>query len=82
MTGGSTPLFLNSKITKYNFESEESVYPHFHHALEEHIDIALNRRVHTTTLERLAEIVENFMVSYADKQEEEKKIKKTVDKTK
>lgn len=64
-----------SKITKYKFESEESVYPHFHHALEEHIDIALNRRVHTTTLERLAEIVENFMVSYADKQEEEKKIK-------
>ena len=64
-----------SKITKYSFEDKENIYPHFHHALEEHIDVALNRRVHTTTLERLAEIVENFMVSFADQQEEEKKIK-------
>ena len=64
-----------SKIAQYSFESKENVYPHFHHELEEHIDVALNRRVHTTTLERLAEIVENFMVKFADKQEEEKKIK-------
>lgn len=59
----------------YSFEHKEHVYPEIHNLLEDCIDQAFNRRVHTTTLERFTDLVEKLMVDTADKQAEEKKIK-------
>ena len=62
---------------KFTFEKKEDVYPYFHHTLEENIDVALNRRVHTATLERFCDVIEKFMIDTADAQAEQKKIKPT-----
>lgn len=53
---------------QFSFEHNENIYPSFHSLLEENIDISLSRRIHTTTLETLTELVENFLVNYADLQ--------------
>lgn len=63
-----------SKVT-FSYEHQDNVYPSFHHILEENIDVSLNRRIHTSTLERITNIVENFMSDYSDKLKQNKKIK-------
>lgn len=43
------------------YEKKEYIYPDFHETLEELIDVALNRRIHSTTLERICNHVEKYM---------------------
>lgn len=57
-----------NKLSKFSYEYNENTHPDFHYILENNIDIALNRRIHRTTLERITDIVEDFMHQYADKQ--------------
>lgn len=54
-------------LIKFSYEYEENIYPVFHDELTENIDKALNRRIHTTTLERITDIIEDFMNEYADR---------------
>lgn len=64
-----------NKLIKFSYEHKENVYPDFHNLLDNNIDTALNRRIHTTTLERITDIIEDFMDEYADTQKEKKKLK-------
>lgn len=72
-TKDQIPNYLG--LSKFSFEKKEDVYPYFHHTLEENIDAALNRRVHTATLERFCDVIEKFMIDTADIQAEEKRVK-------
>lgn len=65
----------NNQNIKFSYEQKENVYPSFHHILEENIDVSLNRRIHTATLERITDIIENFMSDYSDQLKQNKKIK-------
>lgn len=56
-----------SGLTSFSYESQENIYPEFHDQLTETIDKALNRRIHPTTLERITDIIEEFMDEYADR---------------
>ena len=62
-------------VYNFTFEKKENIYPYFHDALENNIDVALNRKVHTTTVERFCDLIEQFMVDTADEQAEEKRVK-------
>lgn len=64
-----------NKLVKFSYEHKENVYPDFHNILDNNIDTALNRRIHMTTLERITDIIEDFMDEYADKQKAQKKFK-------
>jgi hypothetical protein len=63
-----------SMIVQIKFEHEEYSNPDFYHEMEENISTALNDRIHGTTLERFVDLTVDFMVEYADKQLEAKKI--------
>lgn len=56
-----------SGLIKFTYEQQEYIYPEFHDELTENIDKALNRKIHTTTLERITDIIEEFMDEYADR---------------
>lgn len=62
-----------NKLVKISYEHKENIYPDFHNSLDDNIDKALNRKVHTSTLERITDIIEGFMSEYADKQKEQNK---------
>lgn len=64
-----------SENIKLKFKSEEYIAPNFYEEMQENIDIALNRRVHSTTLERFADFAIEFMNEVADRQAEDEKIK-------
>lgn len=63
-----------NKSIKFSYEYKENIYPKFHHLLDNNIDKALNKKIHTTTLERITDIIEDFMNEYADKQKEKNTI--------
>lgn len=56
-----------SGLIQFLYEYNENIYPDFHDELTENIDKALKRRIHPTTLERITDIIEDFMNEYADR---------------
>lgn len=64
----ASPVLDTSDTFQFSYEHEENIYPQYHNLLDHNIDTALNRRIHTTTLERITDIIEDYTCEYADKQ--------------
>lgn len=58
----------SDELMRIMYHQKENAYPDFHAQLEDNIDISLSRRIHTTTLERMTDIVEKWMNDYAEQQ--------------
>lgn len=64
----------NKKTVEIN--DEEYVLSVFEQNMEEHIDVALNRKIHTTTLERIRDYAMDYFKSIATEQSSIKKVNK------